>query len=132
MGEFMRACPGEQMKTRVKLKPGQNGTKKLVAKYGDALICVRYRYDEEKCKQVKTVEIIVSESEWTPLPAKYPDSALVPLRIGLAEKNLQEQARAVGGHWDRKQHAWFVRYGCIAGTKLEKLIIVETPKGEIK
>jgi hypothetical protein len=31
------------MKTRVKLKPGQKGTKKLVERYGDALVCVRYR-----------------------------------------------------------------------------------------
>lgn len=114
------------MKTRVKLKPGQNGTKKLVAQYGDALICVRYRYDAETRKQVKTAEIIVSESDWTPPPAKYAASELVPLRIGLAEKPLQEQARAVGGRWDRKQQVWFVRYGCIAGTRLEKLIIVET------
>jgi len=42
------------------------------------------------------------------------------------------QARAAGGHWDREKHVWSVRYGCIAGTKLEKFIIVETPKGDIK
>ena len=34
------------MEARLKLKPGQNGTKRLVEKYGDALVCVRYRYDE--------------------------------------------------------------------------------------
>ena len=27
------------------LKPGQKGTKHLVAQYGDRLVCVRYRYD---------------------------------------------------------------------------------------
>lgn len=120
------------MKARVKLKPGQKGTKKLVAQYGDALICVRYRYDVGTRRQVKTVEIIVSESAWTPPPAKYPDSALVPLRIGVTEKSLQEQARAVGGRWDHKQQLWFVRYGCIAGTKMEKLIIVEAAKGSVE
>lgn len=120
------------MRTRTKLKPGQKGTKELVEKYGDALYCVRYRYDKEKRKQFKTAEIIVSESDWTPPPDKHPASALVPLRIGITEKDLQEQARAVGGHWDREKHVWFVRYGCIAGTKLEKFIIVETPKGDIK
>lgn len=114
------------MTTRVKLKPGQKGTKKLLAQYGDALICVRYRYEVERRKQIKTVEIIVSESDWTPPPAKYPDSALVPLRIRFEEKLLQEQARAVGGRWDREQQVWLVRYGCIAGTKLEKLIMLET------
>jgi len=123
---------GDSMKTRVKLKPGQNGTKKLVAQYGDALICVRYRYDAETCRQVKTVEIIVSECSWTPPPQKYPASALVPLRIGINEKSLQKKAKAVGGHWDSEQQAWLAHYGCIVGTDLEKLIIVKALKGEEK
>ena len=114
------------MKTRVNLKPGQKGTKRLVEQYGDALICVRYRYDAETQKQYKTVEIIVSESEWTPPPAKYPDGTLVPLKIGIKETALQEQVRSVGGRWNKEQKVWFVPYGCIAGTNLEKLIVIET------
>jgi hypothetical protein len=35
------------MIARLKLKPGQKGTKRLVAEHGDALVCVRYRYDEQ-------------------------------------------------------------------------------------
>jgi hypothetical protein len=114
------------MKTRVILKPGQKGTKRLVEQYGDALLCVRYRYDAKAHKQYKTVEIIVSESEWTPPPAKYPDGTLVPLKIGINEIALQNQARAVGGRWDKEKRVWLVPYGCIAGTKLEKFIAVET------
>lgn len=113
------------MKTRVNLKPGQKGTKSLVDQYGDALICVRYRYDTKTQKQYKTAEIIVSESEWTPPPAKYPDGELVPLKIALNETALQTQVKAVGGRWDKDRRLWFVPYGCIAGTKLEKLIAVE-------
>jgi len=33
---------------RLILRPGQNGTKKLLEKYGDRLVSVRYRYDEAK------------------------------------------------------------------------------------
>ena len=33
------------METRVTLQPGDKGTKKLVRKFGDQLLCVRYRYD---------------------------------------------------------------------------------------
>jgi hypothetical protein len=40
------------MKTRVILKSGQKGTKRLVEQYGDALICVRYRYDAKAQKTV--------------------------------------------------------------------------------
>jgi hypothetical protein len=114
------------MKTRVKLKPGQKGTKKLTEQYGESLVCVRYRYDAEKHKKYKTVEIIVNESEWTPPPARYAAGTLVSLRIGPMEKALQEQVRALGGRWDREQRLWLVPYGCIAGTKLVKFIVLET------
>lgn len=116
------------MKTRTKLKPGQNGTKQYVKQYGDSLVCVRYRYDEQKRKQYKTVEIIVSESDWEPPPAKYPDSTLVGLTIGFKETALQSQVKAVGGRWDKDRKVWVVPYGCIRGTKLEKLIVLETKK----
>ena len=36
---------GGGMETRVTLRPGEKGTKALVAEHGDRLICVRYRYD---------------------------------------------------------------------------------------
>lgn len=36
----------KHMKAHSHLKPGQNGTKRLVERFGDALVCVRYRYDE--------------------------------------------------------------------------------------
>ena len=114
------------MKIRARMNPGQKGTKKFVEKYGDALVCVRYRYDAMKQKQYKTVEIIVSESDWSPPPAKYPDSTLVTLKIGARETALQSQVKAVGGRWDPDRKLWVVPYGCIRGTRLEKFIYVET------
>lgn len=116
------------MKTRARLNPGKKGTKKFVEKYGDALVCIRYRYDEQKRKQYKTVEIIVSESDWTPPPAKYPDSTLVALKISVKETVQQSQVKAVGGRWDIEKKVWIVPYGCIRGTNLEKFIYVEAPK----
>jgi hypothetical protein len=44
-----------------KLKPGQPGTKRLLAQYGTRLICVRHRYDPHRQKKYKTVEIVVEE-----------------------------------------------------------------------
>jgi hypothetical protein len=64
--------------------------------------------------------------------SQVPGEWLVPLRIGLSETALQEDVMALGGRWDRNQQLWIVPNGCIAGTKLEKFIIVETPKGDIK
>ena len=44
-------------------KPGDTGTEKLVAKYGDRLVAVRYRYSHAKRKRYKTVELIVAEGD---------------------------------------------------------------------
>lgn len=53
------------MDTKLTLKPGKRGTKKLVRKYGDRLICVRYRYDDKKKMRYKTVELIIDARPWT-------------------------------------------------------------------
>ncbi len=47
------------MDFRVALKPGQKGTRRLATRYGDRLVCVRYRYDKVKRKRYKTIELIV-------------------------------------------------------------------------
>ena len=36
----------KEMKAYGHLKPGQKGTQRLVTRFGAALVCVRYRYDE--------------------------------------------------------------------------------------
>lgn len=81
------------MRTRLTLTPGQNGTKHLVDKYGDRLVCVRYRYDEAKQRRLKTVELIVEESEW--LPARRRLSGEGSLRRGRAAGEDQSRRRPV-------------------------------------
>jgi hypothetical protein len=113
------------MKTRLNLKPGQRGTKALVEKYGDALVCVRYRYDEASRTRIKTVELIVEKKE---LPAKQPrfaDDAQVPVRIAYGETGLGKFARKMGGKWAADVELWYIQYGKIKGTELEKHIILD-------
>ncbi len=43
------------MQTWVTLRPGDKGTRKLVQKFGDQLLCVRYRYDHLEQVRYKTV-----------------------------------------------------------------------------
>lgn len=102
------------------LRPGQNGTKQLLNKYGDRLLCVRYRYDYQARKRYKTVELIVSEQAWQP-PPPHPEEEHPPVRthrvstrevavrIGWAEKDLQQALRKIGGRWDRQRKLWFAR-----------------------
>ena len=51
------------VRTRLTLRPGQRGTRKLLTRYGDRLVCVRYRYDERRKKRYETVELIVEETD---------------------------------------------------------------------
>ena len=113
------------MRTRLKLKPGQKGTKKLVEEHGDALVCVRYRYDEKSGTRFKTVELIVESRPWTAPAPFFADIDLVPVYIGFSDKALRETAKAARGRWDPDQKLWFIRYGRIKGTDLEKHIILD-------
>jgi hypothetical protein len=54
------------METRLTLRPGQNGTKKLVERYGERLVRVRYLYDPQARRRLKTVELIVESVAWHP------------------------------------------------------------------
>ena len=54
------------MHTRLTLQPHQRGAKQLLAKYGDRLVGVRYRYDTQQKKRLKTVELVVEERPWAP------------------------------------------------------------------
>jgi len=55
------------MSVKAIFRPGQKGTRKLVHQYGEQLIAVRYRYDEQTKKSFKTVELIIKEKNWIPL-----------------------------------------------------------------
>ena len=97
-------------------KPGEKGTQKLVARFGEKLVCIRYRYDAEKGKRYKTVELIVDEESWTP-PTTEPAPAvpraaarhtpLVGLRVRFDESDLRRQVKAIGGTWDPGKRLWF-------------------------
>ncbi|NTW58194.1 MAG: hypothetical protein HGB21_09620 [Nitrospirae bacterium] len=99
------------MITWLKLKPGQKGTKKLLAEHGDALVCIGYRYDEANRTRTKTVELAVEKTAWSPPARKFADDDLVPVRIGYAEKSLIESAKAAKDRWNPDMKLWFIRYG---------------------
>jgi hypothetical protein len=116
------------MITRLKLKPGQKGTKALVEKYGDDLVCVRYRYDEASRIRIKTVELIIEKKGLPPSrkkEQKIEDDTLVSVRIAYGEKQLGKMARSLGGKWDPDVKLWFVQFGKIKGTELETHIILD-------
>ena len=58
------------MRSRLILKAGQRGTKKLCAECGERLLYVRYRYFQERRKRFKTVGLVVDEVLWVTLALK--------------------------------------------------------------
>jgi len=113
------------MRTLLHLKPGQKGTKQLLTQYGDRLVCVRYRYDAQRKKRFKTVELITAEREWEPPPPRFAASAIVGVRVGFAEAELRARVKQAGGKWNRQRKVWEMRYDQVVALKLEARIVKE-------
>lgn len=94
--------------TRRKLRPGEPGTRKLFAEYGEKLVCVRYRYNAENKRRIKTIELVIAEAPWEPIPRQIPVNKIMRLRIKYGELALREQVKAAGGKWNGQ--AWELRY----------------------
>src|SRR5262249_1574599 len=62
-----------RMRIRLTLPPEQHGARQLYAQDGERLVCVRYRYDEQRRKRFKTVELIVEEKAWAPAAPPGPE-----------------------------------------------------------
>ena len=110
------------MKVRLKLLPGRKGAKKLTAKYGDKLVCVRYRYDEKQGKRYTTVELIVDETPWTPTRK---NDFRTYLKVKRTEIKVQDMIKNAGGFWDRTKFLWILSYSKIKKLGLENRIVKE-------
>ena len=98
------------MPVRLHLKPGQKGTKDLLAQYGERLICVRYRYDAQRKKRLKTVELLVAERDWEPSRPRIPKDHIVALRVAFPELALRDRVKQAGAKWDPDRKVWQMRY----------------------
>lgn len=113
----------KDMKTQTHLKPGQNGTKRLLEKYGESLLCVRYRFDEKRGVRLKTVEIVVEEKPSKP-GFRYRDEDMVSVIAAFTEKALREKLKSIGARWNPEVKLWRVPYGSIRGNaELEERIL---------
>jgi hypothetical protein len=111
------------------LKPGSNGTKRLVQRYGEQLLAVRYRLDREKQLSYTTVELII---ETKPAPTQdlnliadrlKQNRQQVALRIHHEERDLQRLVKAAGGKWDVDHKIWRISYGEAIRLGLKERII---------
>jgi len=117
------------METRLSLTPGQNGTKKLLARSGERLVCVRYRYDAARKVRHKTVELIVETAPWVPNrrnPRREPED-MVAVRIGFSETALREQIKAAGAIWRPRQRLWEVDWKTVRDLGLQARVVAQYP-----
>lgn len=116
--DTMLLSPRTTTKTRLPvaktLSPTQPGAIKLARRYGDALICVRYRRDTEGRQRITTVELVVERVDIVDddRAARRPDGRrkhgddIVGVRIRIDELELRSAARRCGATWDRNAHLW--------------------------
>lgn len=101
------------------LQPGDMGSKELFAKYGDRLICVRYRIDHNLKRRYKTVELIVEDKPYVSNRRQ----TMVWLRIGFDEAALREQVKKAGGKWLVDHKVWEMDYDVAKNLKLTKRMV---------
>lgn len=88
--------------------PAQAGAVKLTRRYGDALVCVRYRHDPDGQTRYTTVELVV---EAAPIQRRPTDRTIVCVQIKFTESKLRENARQQGANWDAKARLWRMPMG---------------------
>ena len=103
-------------RTRLTLTPGANGTKKLVERYGQRLVCVRYRYDAERRRRITTVELVEEEREWLPR------DALFLVEIGWKDAELRERAKALGARWSPERKLWVMTAETVRALRVESRV----------
>jgi hypothetical protein len=82
-----------------RLKPGQPGTKGLLAQHGDALVCVRYREDTNSGQRFTTIELVVDQR---PIRRQ----SLVRVNIAYNDADMRRIAQSLGAEWDPQTKAW--------------------------
>jgi hypothetical protein len=120
-----RSRESSTSRVRLHLKPGQKGTKQLLAQYGDRLICVRYRYDAQRKKRFKTVELLVAERDWQPPRPRFAHDQIVGLRVAFADVAVRDRVKQAGGTWNPERRVWQLRYDRVVALGLNGRIVDE-------
>jgi hypothetical protein len=115
------------MKTKLTLRPGDRGTKKLAEFYGDRLVAVRYRYDPETGVRIKTAEIIVDEREYPPAQEDLHPHDLLLVEVGYQETTLRERVKKAGGRWSPNLQGWILPRHRVVKLNLQHRLMTEKP-----
>jgi len=104
------------------IKAGKPGTEKWVKKYGESLVCVRYKYDPINRRKLKTVELIVENKPWIKNESRIPANKIVGIKVSYGEKNVGILVRKAGGEWNKEKRLWELPYMIAVNLGLEDRI----------
>ena len=111
------------------IKPGERGSQRFMREWGDRLVAVRYREDQENTRTYTTIEIIVDERA-----RLAPDTgqthylsqkrkSIVALRIEFQEQELRGRVKANGARWSQQLKLWLMPYEVVVSMGLRDRIV---------
>lgn len=104
-----------------KLNPHQKGALRLAERFGERLVCVRYRTDPESGRRFTTVEIVVDERASV---APAPRHSLV--RVDWKETDLRRAIKELGGIWLQDRKLWQVPRDAVKQLRIRNRVVPES------
>ena len=125
--QHSRARPEKlnSMKVVKRLNAGLPGTARWLDRFGEDLLCVRYREDPATGERYTTVELIVA------MRGPKPGTKML-VKIDYRESELRRRVRQHGGDWDSVRRLWRVPYEAVLALGLEERGIEKLPSMETR
>ena len=73
-------------------------------------MCVRYRYDAQRQRRLKTGELSVEEAAGEPAGLQPPADGRVAIRRAPSAARLRTPVKHCGGRWDPQRGVWELSY----------------------
>ena len=100
-GQDNEMAPANGMATGIvtkRMAPGTAGTRRLAERFGESLVCVRYRENPARGVRYTTVEIVVDQR-----PFRAPEYLV---HVAYTETALRHKVKEAGGRWDAELKLW--------------------------
>ncbi len=96
-----RASPAHAWAVSKTMQVDTPGAVKLTRKYGDALVCVRYRVSPDGSERITTIELEVDRAT-----IERKANPVVAVKIYASETKLTAMAKAKGARFNEKTRLW--------------------------
>jgi len=83
----------------------------------------RHRYDAQRKKRYKTVELLVAARDWEPSRARSAPDQIVGLRVAFAGMEVRDQVKQAGGSWNPERRVWQLPYDRVVALGLKSRIV---------